>query len=158
LVTEASVVESIRKSESKLARDGCVEKNSKCKLVIDVGQSHVVLDGNELTRDNYPVCDCLVFIQGCGLNVVVAECKKKIRDPGHALKQLSNGWREAKKILDRSDIPCSSPECFAVLVAGGWNRAVDKKRAQKATIQMNGKRTVTLGGCGDRLSKLIGDL
>jgi len=153
-----SVVNWIWNSQSHLTREGCHEKESKCRLVIDVDHNHVVLNGNKLTRDRYPVCDCLIFVEGPQLNVTVAECKKRMRDAGRALKQLSNGWLEARKILAECATRPSRLKCYAVILTNNWNRTADQKKAQKATIQMEGKRQVRLGNCGASLSSLVPDL
>lgn len=153
-----SFVNWIWNSQSHLTREGCHEKESKCTLVIDVDHDHVVLNGNILARDDYPVCDCLIFLERSELSVTVAECKRKIRDAGHALKQLSNGWEEAKKILAECDRRPRRLKCYAVILTNHWNRSADQKKAQKATIQMGAKRRVMLGKCGASLSALVPDL
>ncbi|MBN1594099.1 MAG: hypothetical protein JW941_12720 [Candidatus Coatesbacteria bacterium] len=158
MTNQPSILNQLSQGRPDLKREDCIERESKCKLVIDVNHPRVIMDGNKLAGDDYPVCDCLIFIEHSGLEVVVAECKDKIRDAGHAINQLSNGWLEVEKMISKCD-PCPKKlECYAIILTNHWNRKVDKTRARRAKIRMRGKRSITLGKCGEKLSKLIPDV
>ena len=135
--------------------DSCNERRSRCMLKLDGMNEYIILKGERLCSDQ-KICDCFVFIEEVGLEIVaLVELKSRSVHASEIEEKLENSLKWAIDILDDCGVGVSDVKIGLIVLAKNW-RTVEHKKTRALVIKIRGmKEGIITGKCGDSIEKLI---
>jgi hypothetical protein len=127
-----------------------------CEMRLDGIKEHVVLKGEQLSRDRFKMCDNLVFAEIPPKVIVGAvELKSNTTPVGEIIEKLDNGAREAAAMLSRCGQSSSGVSFYPIALAKSWHSA-DVRKLARSRVRFNGRPyPISSKRCGTHLSQII---
>lgn len=151
-----SFIGNIRKHYDQPLINKCCEK--KCCINLRGLHDHIIIKGETIAKSKFRICDCIIFINISGSELVLIELKSKTSKATEVEEKLKNGSEQALKILKRCDQTKGHFDIFHIVLVKSC-RPSEFNLLKQSKINLNGiKYDIIIKRCGENILDILSKL